>query len=207
MRAQTSVISIIIITGIIISLVGVVYSWAGPLREKGLADTTFRSASAFVLSLNDKLVDVANSGGEFSADLNPPGGFVRVIPYDPADDTKNSIIFEIPISQQLAFSDEETFLGGTTFSDTGGNTGEFGSSPSIIKLKVQPEGSQWKAIYTITFRKLVDKSTNKEYLIALNEGLTEITGTRKITARLQNTATATTAGVTRTKASLTLSVS
>jgi len=197
MKGQVDIVSIIIITGVIIALIGTVYSWSVPLVNKGQADTIFRTATSFVRSLDSEVTRVANSGGEVSLDINPPGGLVRVIPAGSPDPLENTIIFELPVSQPLAFDTADTYISEVTFAETSGGTGTFGSSsPGIIKFRVVPLGSQWKAVYEIHYRTLEDKNTNKEYKITLNQGGEGVaSGRSRINLRLEGTTTAVVSGI------------
>ena len=93
MKGAVNVISIILISGIIITLVGASYMWSVPLLQKQQDSTIFQTGRSFVLSLNEKIIDIANSGsGEESIEI--PMGIVRVVSHDAYDLENNSIFFE-----------------------------------------------------------------------------------------------------------------
>ena len=191
MKGQVTVVTIVLISGILIALIGVAYAWGIPLINKGQANTIFQSATVFVKGLNDKAVGIANTGGEASFEISPPG-LVRVLPFnetDPNDPNSNSIIYEVFVTQPLALNNSPTYIGGVTFKDIINQTGTFGEAPpSIISFRIEPMGTQWLAIYEIHFRVLKDTTNNKEYIIALNmETAQEVSGLDKISVRSGST--------------------
>lgn len=183
LRGTVNIISIVLIAGIVLALVGAVYTWSGPLINKSETRTLFQTSSTFALALNQQLIDIANSGGG-EKNLDIPLGAIEVIPYQSPDPRNNSIIFRFPLSQPLALNSSKTYLGGSSFLDVSNTTlGIFGeSSPSIVSLEVQTLGTSYEAIIQIYFRPLLSKTTGKKRVIALNEGsIQKLTGKSKIT--------------------------
>ncbi len=172
MKGAVNVISIIIISGIVISLMGAAYMWSGPIINKGETANTYQTISSFALGLNGRLIDIANSGGgEGSMDV-PPGASVEVYPHNFLGPVNNTIIVSFPISQPLALNNSEVYLGGASFFDaTGGKTGTFGeSSPSIVSMSVESFGTGYLARIKILFRSLLTENIPvKERRIALND--------------------------------------
>ena len=96
--------SIVMITGVVIALVGTAYLWGMPLIEKRTTVAEYSSLESFVLELNDKIIDIANSGsGEYQIDI--PFGIVRVVGYDQVDEDANSLIFEHMVPQPMILGD------------------------------------------------------------------------------------------------------
>lgn len=176
MKAVVNVISIIIISGIIVSLVGASYMWSVPLINKQQDNTAFQAARTFVLNLNDRIIDIANEGsGEDSIDI--PMGAVTIVSHDATDPRNNSLVFEIPFAQPLAFESTKTYIGGTNYLDVLDTTkGVFGeSSPSIITMEVSALGSNHMATFQTLFRELVTKTTPaKRFKISLNKGSSDV---------------------------------
>ncbi|MCX6814235.1 MAG: hypothetical protein NTY20_01080 [Candidatus Aenigmarchaeota archaeon] len=176
-KAQTEVITIVLISGIVIGLVGVAYMWGMPLISKRTAVTDFLSAEDFAVKLNDKIVDISNSGsGE--ATLTIPKGLIRVINYDPADlrnPQKNSMVLEIVVSQPLILQNSVVLK-----TNVLGENATYGEAePRIINLSSQSYGPDYKLIFTIHFRELDTRNEPlKGYLIALQQGT--ITGTSQV---------------------------
>jgi hypothetical protein len=176
-KAQTEVITIVLISGIVIGLVGVAYMWGIPLISKRTAVTDFLSAEDFVVKLNDKIVDIANSGsGE--ATLAIPKGRINVSDYDSSDlhnPQKNNIILETVVNQPLV-------LGNSVVIKTNvlGENATYGEAePRIINLSSQIYGQDYKLIFTLHFRELDTRSQPlKGYLIAVQQGT--VTGNSQV---------------------------
>jgi hypothetical protein len=176
-KAQTEVITLVLISGIVIGLVGVAYMWGLPLISKRTAVTDFLAAEDFVVKLNDKIVDVANSGsGE--ATLTIPKGLIKVRPYNQTnfrDPDANSLILEVVINQPL-------ILGNSVVLKTNvlGENATYGEAePRIINLSSQSYGSDYKLIFSLHFRELDTRNEPlKGYLIAVQQGT--VTGTSRV---------------------------
>jgi len=176
-KAQAEVVTIVLISGIVIALVGVAYMWGVPLISKRTAVTDFLSAEDFAVKLSDKIVDIANSGsGE--ATLTIPKGVIRVIDFDPDDlrnPDKNSLVLETVVSQPL-------LLGNSVVLKTNvlGENATYGEAePRIINLSSQSFGQEYKLIFKLHFRELDTRNQPlKGYLIALEEGT--ITGNSQV---------------------------
>ena len=153
-KAQVSVISIILISGIIISLVGASYMWGVPLIEKRTIITEFSNGENFVKSANDAVINIVNTGsGKETLDI--PTGSVEVIPDSAADENKNSIILNLGINQPFVFGTEDVYLGEASFNDIESEVGVYGeSSPSIISLTSKASGTGYIVPIKLHFREL-----------------------------------------------------
>ncbi len=162
-KAQTQTISVVLMTGIIISLAGAAYLWGKPLIEKRMTISDFTNALDFVLDLDKKIVDVVNSGsGSFEIDI--PKGTLRVVPYGANDPDNNSIIYEILVSQPIAYN-ASTILIKTESDDPVGMYGE--AEPRIITLStLSTGGNLYQLRFKIHYRELITKT--KGYRIALD---------------------------------------
>lgn len=67
------VLSVVLISGILIGVVGSVYFWGVPLIQKNKDISTLENAEDFVRSLNSKIKNIANSGGRDQILVNIPG--------------------------------------------------------------------------------------------------------------------------------------
>ncbi|RLG15581.1 MAG: hypothetical protein DRN71_00870 [Candidatus Nanohalarchaeota archaeon] len=61
-KAQSQVLSIILISGILVTVVGATYMWGVPLIEKGRTSSDNELAESFMLLLKEKVDDVAETG-------------------------------------------------------------------------------------------------------------------------------------------------
>jgi len=183
-KAQAEIITIVLISGIIISLVGVAYMWGIPLITKRTALTEFLSAEDFVVKLNDRIVSIANSGsGE--ATLTIPKGRIRIIAFEsatPRDPDKNSIILETIVSQPLV-------LGNSVVLKTNvlGENATYGEAePRIINLSSETLGSEYKLFFTLHFRELDTRNQpSRGYVIAVQPGA--VTGNSQVSVSYAGT--------------------
>lgn len=185
MKGQMTPISLVLVTGIVITLVGAAFLWSGPLFSKNEARTTAQTAIAFALSLDKDIVEAANAGaGHIDEDL--PFGAITVYPYGFSDpDLANSIVFQFPINSQLALSTGVTYLGGVTYEDTQSDIKDgvlHASEPAIKTLEVVPKDTEYIGVIKIQYRDLVSES-GERFTIALNKNFQDpLSGTSKITA-------------------------
>jgi hypothetical protein len=176
-KAQVEVITIVLITGIIISLVGTAYMWGMPLISKRTSVTEFLSAEDFAARLSDKIVEIANSGyGEASLAL--PKGVIRIKGFDqnnPRSPENNSVIFDAPISQPLA-------MGTSVVVKTNvlGENATYGEAePRVINMSSGMSGAGNRLTFNIHFRELDTRSQpQKGYVIAVQQGA--ITGSGQV---------------------------
>lgn len=193
MKGAVNVISIVLISGIIITLVGAAYTWSIPLITKSQSQTTFQTATSFVLNLDEQIKDVTNvGGGEGSIDIPQGMGFLTLVPYDAFDARNNSLLFDVVIQQPLALNESVTYLGGASFVDVvNTTTGTFGeASPGIVSFRMQPLGTGYKGTFQILYRKLVTKTAPvKGFKIALRgPGPQPLSGSSKVTFSYGGTA-------------------
>jgi hypothetical protein len=162
MKAQTQTLSVVLIAAIVIAMIGLAYAWGMPLIQKRTTITEFSTAQNFILNLDSKITDIANSGaGEFVLDI--PNGFVMALPYDASDPDNNSIIMEFMTDQPMIVNASRILIKTTSF----GEVGVYGESePRIITLTSQGFGTGHRMMIKLHYREL-DAET-RGYKIALN---------------------------------------
>jgi len=173
LKAQTQTITIIIIAGIGISLVGVAYSWGMPMIQKRTTLNDYTSVLSFIQNLDSKITGIANSmaGQE---EISIPKGILTVIPYDavhPDDPAqlhpdRNSIVLEYIASQPM-------MVDGSIYLETDdiGEVALYGEAkPRIITLSAQSMGTgKYKYKFKLHYRELdTQVSPKKGYLIRLS---------------------------------------
>jgi hypothetical protein len=172
MKAQTQTLSIVLIAAIVIAMIGLAYAWGMPLIQKRTTITEFSAAQNFILNLDSKITEVANSGsGEFSLDI--PNGFVRAIGYGFPDPENNSIILEFTTDQEMVINASSVLIRTASFEEVG-TYGE--SEPRVIILSSESLGTGYNMRMRLHYREL-DTET-RGYIIALNP-VTQ-TGNREI---------------------------
>ena len=151
--AQTEAISIVLISGIVIALVGVAYIWGVPLLQKRSASTDFSLATNFIQELDQRIVSLANLGSGKET-LHIPKGALRVVPDGTNSKDNNSLTLEFAIDQPLIFGNGSTILGGA-YADVGQDVGVRGESePCVIILTSRPIQSAHAVSLTLHCREL-----------------------------------------------------
>lgn len=161
-RAQVSVVSIILISGIIISLVGVSYMWGAPMIEKQTIITEFNSAANFIKNVEDAVVDIVNTGSGTET-LEIPIGSMEVLAETYPDPDNNTITLSFGAGQHFVFGEASVYLGDATFEDLLSEVGVYGeASPSIITLDAVPSGPGYVIQMKLHFRELDTTTTPKK---------------------------------------------
>lgn len=147
-KAQVQAITVVLISGIVISLVGVSYMWGKPLIDKRSTISQFTSTVKFMDELNNKIVDMAGTCSfegacEESMDLPVPG-IVWL------DESTNTITYEFNVEQPLITQGEVLF---NTVDN--GTVAEYGETPGVLSLKGErlPEGG-YKLEFRLRYREL-----------------------------------------------------
>ncbi len=162
MRAQVSMISVVIIAGIIIALIGVAYTWAVPMIEKRMTITDYDLVEGFMLELDDRIVDIANTGsGE--ARIAIPKGTLEVLGYDFTGGVNNTITLDFYVSQPIMTESGSVPIETSSLDDVG----EYGNTePRIILLSRSSDERYTHLNISMRYREL-RSSTPKGYIIAL----------------------------------------
>ena len=182
---QVQPISIIIMTGIVVALVGVAYFWGVPLIQKRSSMSEFSNMERFISEVEHSITELARAGaGEVSLDVTD--ALIKLKPYD-SGNGNNSLILEFVLEQPIIFPNTTFYLGATSFEDIN-NTGVYGeSSPSIVTLTESELGIMFKMDAEIIYRELLRSSAPKRgYIIALcpagdADCDNEITGNQRLT--------------------------
>jgi len=168
---QTEAISLVLISGIVVSLVGAAYFWGMPLIDKRAASTDFTAASSLIMDINKKIVSLANAGGgRAEIELSKA---VTLVPAEAADLNNNSLVVTYGVKQPILYPAAEggtLYLGAASFGDMSESTGVFGqSSPSVITVRQAktPEG-QYILSNKLWYRQLRTSGAQvKSYVIKL----------------------------------------
>jgi hypothetical protein len=178
MKGQVQVISVIMITGIIITLVGAAYFWGAPLIEKRTAVTETDIAENFILDLNGRIVSIANTGaGESTLDI--PHGLLKVIPNGHSDSDNNSVVLEYFVKQPMIFPNTVAYLDTKNIEEVA-PYGE--ASPRVVSLRGERAGEGDRILLKLHYRELdINTTPVRGYRIALNEGMQATTGTSMVT--------------------------
>ncbi len=162
MRGQSNVISLVIIAGIVIGLVGASYVWAVPLIEKRTTVSEYELVEQFVTELYREIVDIANTGSG-SSTIDIPKGILELRPFSFAGEGNNTLTLDFYVSQPVMLE------GGSVPIKTSSldYVGEYGTAePRILMLSRYPEKKPVHLNMTMRFREL-RSDTPKGYVIAL----------------------------------------
>jgi hypothetical protein len=162
MKAQISMISVVIISGIIIALIGVAYTWAVPMIEKRVTITEYELLEDFMLELNEKIVDIANTGsGE--AIIAIPSGILEVRGYELNSEVNNTITLDFFVSQPIMTENGSVPIETSSLD----YIGEYGKTePRVIMLSRSYDERYTHLNISMRYREL-RSSAPKGYIIAL----------------------------------------
>ncbi len=139
--AQTQAVTLVLISGIIIALVGFAYAWGKPMIEKRTVVTQFTSVVRFMEDLDSKIVDMAGTCSFAGACEEifelPVSGLVIL------NESENTITYEFQVNQPLITRGEVLF---NTLDN--GTVARYGETPGVISLKGE---SLSAGLYTLKF--------------------------------------------------------
>ncbi len=149
-KGQVEPITLVLLSGVIISLVGAAYFWGIPIIQKRTTIADFEAGVNFMFSLADSIESIAGSGGGRST-VDISRGFARVIPYDDAGPDNNSVILEVPVEQPMISLNQEIPIRSTSTDEVG----VFGvNNPYIMTVKEEYSGTQYKLTFRLRFIEL-----------------------------------------------------
>lgn len=160
-KAQVQVVSLVLVSGIIISLIGFAYMFGMPLIEKRSTITQYVSAVKFMEDLDRKIVDIARTCREVGGCEDRIEAPIRGLIYLNA--STNSITYEFPISQPLVTRDK--ILINTINPDT--RYAAYGETPGVITMEGVSEGSVYRLRFNLLYRELYNDDQEKSYKINL----------------------------------------
>jgi hypothetical protein len=173
-KGQTQAVTLVLISGIIIALVGFAYMWGKPMIDKRSVIMQFTSSVRFMEDLDSKIVDMAGTcsyegGCEESFELPIPGLIML-------DESTNMIIYEFQVNQPLITKGEILF-------NTADNSSiaRYGETPGVISLKGESvSGGMYTLRFSLRYRELDSDEPFRGYKIELF-GSGKGSGNNKIT--------------------------
>lgn len=163
-KLQTQILSLIIMAGIVMGLVGVAYIWGAPMIEKRTVYTQYTSAEKFVTDLNRKITDLASTcttAGGCTHTMNIPEIESSSIVFD---NTENTIYYQFPAAQKMLTEDEVAI--NTPYID---DIADYGTAPpGIIRAGGTMDGNTYIIRFSIKYRELEDKESGVSYRIDIN---------------------------------------
>lgn len=187
-KAQVQAISLLLITGIVLSLAGAAYFWGKPIIEKRSTITDIATAESFMLQLNDLIVDVARNKGEKS--LNIPS-LASASLY--VNESENGIAFRFLSNQPMLAIDDKS-VPVPIQSKHIEPIGVYGESPRVITLESRAFETAFLMVMKVLYRELHTKSVPQMgyKIVVISAGKT---GNNKVTVSYDGTQTDSSTGV------------
>lgn len=174
-KAQSEAITLVLVTGIIIALVGSAYMWGKPMIDKRSIITQFTSAVRFMEDLDSKIVNMAGTcsfEGACEESLTlPVAGSITL------DEPGNALVYTFPISQSLMSGEGEVL-----FNTADNNTvARYGETPGVISLRGENAGSgNYNLVFRLRYRELDSQEPWRGYKIQLLKSGQITTGASRI---------------------------
>lgn len=162
MRAQSNVISIVIIAGMVIAFVGAAYVWAVPLIEKRATATDYDIVERFMVDLDEEIVKIANTGSGVST-IDIPRGVLTLHPRGFSGPVNNTLTLDFYVSQPIIME------GGSVPVRTGviDDIGEYGKGEPRILMLNRYLGADTVHLNMTMFYREMRSDVPKGYVIAL----------------------------------------
>ena len=144
-KGQQQALSLILITGVLIGVVGSVYLWGIPLIQKNRDISLQQNSEAFMKNLAERFKFMANHGGREKFLINVPGNVI----FDPAVKT-----LELTIETQGTFYQTDAWvqLGKNACTLTDGAWGI--DEPETLCVRSTKIGDIYTTVYRLTFVQL-----------------------------------------------------
>ena len=163
MRAQTQVISVILIIAIAMAAIAAILPWSMSMIQKRKDAKAVDDAFNFFVLLDTKIRSIAQSGGEEALELKVPGK-LTVYPSRITQENNNSINF-VFTSKVANIAPGEWICLSTNCNETA----TLGEDPyGVILGKAMKQGDYMTVEYKLWYRQLLDREKNQFYKIILN---------------------------------------
>ncbi len=188
LKAQVSVISVLLVVGIGTALAATAYMWGMPMIEKRSTLADYNMMLDFMNTLDESIITIANQmSGENT--INIPKGMLTIIPYPEGADSNpnnNTIIIQFLEPQPMV-------LDGSVYVDTEvlGTVATYGEAePRTLSLSGEEKGGSHEFTFSMRYRELDTKTLpERGYQIRLNP--VSSTGMNRITVSFGGTETIT----------------
>ena len=163
MKAQSPVLSYVIVLGIVMASVSAAYLWGVPLLKKGESTSKVELAKNSMLQLKKELDSVISGGGQTSFVIDSYG-VVEVSEKD------NSIYYYLHARRSpyalgvwIPLTSNEMF--GVSSTEEENSAALLGvEEPSVLLVRVEKTGDGYLVIYRLALRELDDSETGQGYL-------------------------------------------
>ena len=100
-KAQVQAITMVLMAGVVISLVGAAWFWGKPMIDKRTTMTEVSTAEDFILELDKQIVEVARSGGSKSVRIPAIAGTALKVNATGDPNFGNEIVFLFTTDQAM----------------------------------------------------------------------------------------------------------
>ncbi|MBN1896531.1 MAG: hypothetical protein JW789_02275 [Candidatus Aenigmarchaeota archaeon] len=169
-KAQVQAITMVLMAGVVISLVGAAWFWGKPLIEKRSTATEIATAEEFIIELDRQIVEVARSGGSKSVRIPSIAGASLYVNDTQLAAFGNEVTFSFTTDQaMIEMGGDSASVPVETFDEN--HVGSYGGSPRIITLDGNElSNSQFRMTLRLRYRQLDDTTSDRGYQIVLNDG-------------------------------------
>lgn len=166
-KAQTEIVSTLLIIGVSIATVSVAYLWGVPLVQKGQSTGQLQASEAIMAQIAGAISDIIQNGGQKSISLELEG------PLE-VSDADNAVIYTIltkragvASNEWTPMNDDDTFgIAGTPQEQ---NVGVYGSDKDgVIIARASPADSGFFTEYRLVYRELDDTATKEGQLVVIS---------------------------------------
>ncbi|MCX8178986.1 MAG: hypothetical protein N3D75_04125 [Candidatus Aenigmarchaeota archaeon] len=163
MKAQTQVVSVILVVGIALAAVATITPWSLNMIQKRKDAKAVEDVFNFFFLLDSKIREVAVNGGEQTLMIKVPGK-ISVYPYRDDQATSNNITFSFTSKvSNVALNEWISFTSNKNKTATLG-VDSFG----VIQARAQRQRDYMKMDYNLWYRDLLDRQANRLYRIKLS---------------------------------------
>jgi hypothetical protein len=168
LKAQSEIVSTILLIGISIAAISVAYLWGLPLIEKGQSSNKIASAENTMRIVDAAISDVVKNGGQKSVEVNLDGSLE-------VSSQENSIIYRITTkkagvatTEWIPMNEDDTFsISYTPQNQTIAVYGADKSGVIVAKATSLGVGNEYTTEYRLTYRVLVDPGTKEGQIVVL----------------------------------------
>ncbi len=181
-KAQTEAVTLVLISGIVISLVTFAWTWGQPMIQKRSTITQFTSAVLFMGDLDRKIVDMAGtctSQGACEQMLEfPVPGMLTL------DEAGNTIVYTIRVDQPLITKGEIFFN-----TADNGTVARYGETPGVLSMRGETLQAGYNLVFMLRYRELDSNEPWKGYRIQLLNQSGRLAGSGRISISYGGTET------------------
>ncbi|MEM5878292.1 MAG: hypothetical protein QXF12_05430 [Candidatus Aenigmatarchaeota archaeon] len=194
MKAQTQVVSVILVVGIALAAVATITPWSLNMIQKRKDAKAVEDVFNFFFLLDSKIREVAVNGGEQTLMIKVPGK-ISVYPYISEQATSNNITFSFTSKVSNVALNEWI-----SFTPNKNKTATLGvDSFGVIQARAQRQRDYMKMDYNLWYRDLLDRQANRLYRIKLSTINDQVVQSTTGFIRIQRGEITTTQGLTITE--------